>query len=163
MKYIFKKMTPEGLKHSLAVFNSYILNSTAVWLTEKISLKQFREIISYGGKKYRSFTITAGGEFCGFCCFRQYNKRQGYDRTAELSIYLKPEFTGQGAGSAAIKLLEKQAKQTGVKVLIGSISGDNKTSVKLMKKFGYTKCGHFKKVGEKSGKILDVIYYQKIL
>lgn len=59
--------------------------------------------------------------------------------------------------------LEKMAKKTDIKVLIGVISGDNQQSIKLFEKCGFEKCAHFKKVGEKFGKILDVVAYQKIL
>jgi L-amino acid N-acyltransferase YncA len=163
MKINFGKIRENSLKPALKLFNYYIVHSTAVWIVKKINMKQFREIIPVKNKKYKSYVITGGREFCGFCCFKQYNKRQGYDRTAELSVYLKPEFTGKGIGRQAISFLEKQAKKTGIKVLVGSISGDNKSSIKLLKKSGYVKCGHFKKIGEKFGKVLDVVYYQKII
>jgi L-amino acid N-acyltransferase YncA len=161
MKINFTKMRKKSLKPALKLFNYYIIHSTSVWITKKIRMKQFKEIIPVNDKKYKSYEIAAGKEFCGFCCFRQYNKRQGYDRTAELSIYLKPEFTGRGIGPQAIRFLEKQAKKAGIKVLVGSISGDNKNSIKLLKKAGYIKCGHFKKIGGKFGKVLDVVYFQK--
>jgi L-amino acid N-acyltransferase YncA len=49
------------------------------------------------------------------------------------------------------------------KVLIASISGENTASLKLMRKLGYEQCGQFKNVGEKWGRILDVVYFQKEL
>ena len=60
-------------------------------------------------------------------------------------------------------MLEKTAFKHGIKVLIGIISGDNQSSIKLFEKCGFEKCGHYKQVGEKFGKILDVVSYQKIL
>lgn len=59
--------------------------------------------------------------------------------------------------------MEEDARKTGViKVFIGIISVDNSGSVKLFENAGYVKCAHFRNVGEKFGKILDVVAYQKI-
>jgi phosphinothricin acetyltransferase len=102
-------------------------------------------------------------ECCGFCYFSQYKKRQAYDRTAEISLYLKPEYTGRGIGKDVLTYLENVAKQNGISVLIGIISGDNENSIKLFERTGYEKCAHFRQVGEKFNKILDVVSYQKII
>ncbi|MEI7898277.1 MAG: GNAT family N-acetyltransferase [bacterium] len=53
--------------------------------------------------------IRADGISCGFCYISQYKKRQAYDRTAEVSLYLTPGFTGRGIGPDALRHLEKVA------------------------------------------------------
>jgi len=122
-----------------------------------------KEFIPFQNKKYRSFLIKAENECYGFCYITQYKKRQAYDRTAEISLYLKSEFTGKGIGNTVLPFLEKVAKDNGISVLIGIISGDNGDSIKLFERNGYEKCGHLKQVGEKFNKILDVVSYQKII
>ena len=97
----------------------------------------------------------------GYCFVTQYKKRQAYDRTAELSIYIKPEFTGRGIGVVALKYLEEAAKKTGIRVLVGTLCGKNHASIRLMEKSGYTRCAHMKNIGEKFGKVLDVVIFQK--
>jgi len=62
-----------------------------------------------------------------------------------------------------LEYLEKVAKRNGISVLIGIISGDNENSIRLIENCGYEKCGHFKQIGEKFNKILDVVSYQKII
>lgn len=145
------------------VYDHYILTSTSTYYTEKISIDELKEFIPVGHKKYKSFLIKADGLACGFCYISQYKKRQAYDRTAEVSLYLKPGFTGQGIGQKALKHLCEVARKNGINVLIGIISGDNATSIKLFEKCGFEKCGHLKQVGKKFNKILDVVFYQKIL
>lgn len=163
MIYRFVEMKGKDLKTALQLFNYYVENSTALWTMKKTTMKEFREIISYKVKKYRSYKVVSGKEFYGFFAFKQYNKREGYDRTAEISIYLKPELTGRGIGLNAVRFLEKQAKKAGIKVLVASISGDNKGSISLFKKAGYKKCAHYRQTGEKFGRILDGVGYQKII
>jgi phosphinothricin acetyltransferase len=62
-----------------------------------------------------------------------------------------------------LKLLEPVAKNSEICVLIGIITGENKASIRLFEKCGYEKCAHFKKVGEKFNRLLDVVAYQKII
>jgi phosphinothricin acetyltransferase len=99
----------------------------------------------------------------GFCFLTQFRKKAAYDRTAEIGLYLKPEFTGKGIGDDAVTFLEKVAVIKGIRVIIASISGENTASIKLFQKMGYEKCAHYKQVGEKFGRFVDVIDYENIL
>ena len=145
------------------IYDHYIVNSTATFHTDLISIEELKSVILIAHPKYKSFLIDYEGEICGYCYISQYKKRQAYDRTAEVTIYLKPEYSGKGIGKATLDKLETIAKSKELCVLIGIISGDNQGSIKLFEKCGYEKCAHFKQVGQKFGKILDVVAYQKII
>lgn len=163
MRIEFADLNEDDLELVREIYNFYIENSTATYYTEKISVGELKEFIPVQHKKYKSFLIKVDNEPCGFCYISQYKKRQAYDRTAELSLYLKPEHTGRGIGKVVLEHLEKVARDNGISVLIGIISGDNENSIKLFEKNGYEKCAHYKQVGEKFNEILDVVSYQKIL
>lgn len=163
MRLEFVELTETDLELVKEIYDYYIKNSTATYYTEKISIDELKEFIPFHHKKYKSFMIINDNEPCGFCYLSQYKKRQAYDRTAELSLYLKPEYTGKGIGKVVLAYLEKVAKNSGISVLIGIISGDNGNSIKLFEMNGYEKCAHYKQIGEKFNKILDVVSYQKIL
>jgi phosphinothricin acetyltransferase len=145
------------------LYDYYILNSTSTYYIERITIEELKSFIPVGHDKYKSFIIRVQNEPCGFCYLSQFKKRQAYDRTAEISLYLKPEMTGRGIGKDVLKFLEQVGKRMGIFVLIGIISGDNENSIKLFEKSGYEKCGHFRQIGEKFNKILDVVSYQKII
>ncbi|MBN2523622.1 MAG: N-acetyltransferase [Bacteroidales bacterium] len=153
----------EDLKQVKDIYDHYILNTTATFFTNKLTIKELKEMIKIGHPKYKSFLIYYENSVCGFCYFSRYKNRPAYDRTAEITVYLKPGFTGRGIGLFTLKEMEKLAGKSGFRVLIGIISADNKQSVALAEKCGFEKCAHFKEVGEKFGKILDVVAYQKIL
>jgi phosphinothricin acetyltransferase len=163
MNIEFTDLTEADLEFVREIYNFYIENSTATYYTEKISVDELKQFIPVGDRKYKSYLIKVDNTACGFCYISQYKKRQAYDRTAELSLYLKPGYTGRGIGKVALAYLEKKARDNGISVLIGIISGDNENSIKLFEKNGYEKCAHYKQVGEKFNKILDVVSYQKIL
>ena len=143
------------------IYNYYVLHSTATYHTEELSVEELKKQIPLNHPKYRSYLIKDNGITCGYSYISQYKPRKAYDRTAEVTVYLKPGHTGKGIGEQALAKLESVAKEEKIKVLIGIISADNQQSVRLFEKCGYEKCAHLKKVGEKFGKILDVVYYQK--
>jgi phosphinothricin acetyltransferase len=145
------------------IFDYYILNSTATFFTEKISIQELKKTVLTDHPKYKSYLVKYQENICGFCYFSQFKKRQAYDRTAEVSVYLKPDFTGKGIGIKTLQKLEKVAINQNIIVLVGTIACDNKKSQRLFERCGFEKCAHFKQVGEKFGKILDVVVYQKML
>ncbi len=145
------------------IYDYYIQHSTATFHTEPISIKELKEFIYTDHPIYKSFLIKIENTLAGYCYFTYFKKRQAYNRTAEVTIYLKPEFTDKGIGKTAIHFLECEAQKTVIKNFLAVITGSNIESIKLFEKMGYIKCAHFKNVGEKSNQILDVVIYQKEL
>jgi L-amino acid N-acyltransferase YncA len=159
----FYPVTKDDFPVIKKIYDYYILNSTATFHTEKIAIEELKEFIFINHPKYPSFLIKENGGIIGYCFLTRHKKRQAYDRTADMSLYFKPEYTGKENGIIAVKFLETAAIKAGIKVLVCFTSGDNLKSISLLKKMQYKKCAHFKNIGEKSGKILDVIAYQKEL
>lgn len=161
MQLSFRPITMGSLHEVKAIYDWYIKNSTATFHTEPITLEELQEFIFIDHPLYKSFLILADGELAGYCFLTYHKKRPAYNRTAEITIYLKPNFAGKGIGEAALQYLENVAREVGLKNLVGVITGDNLSSIALFEKAGFEKCAHFKNVGEKFGKVLDVVAYQK--
>jgi len=161
MNVEFQEISDHDFPAIKEIYDWYIKNSTATFHTEPIRIDQLKEFIFLKHRLYGSYLIFAGDETAGYCFLTYYKNRQAYDRTAEVTIYLKPEYCGKGIGMAAMNYLEQVAYARGLKNLIGIISGNNNGSIALFEKSGYSKCAHFRNVGEKFGKVLDVVAYQK--
>lgn len=157
----FKEITEQDLGDVKEVYDWYIEHSTATFHTEPIRIDQLKDFIYINHPLYKSYLILTGKEIAGYYFLTNYKKRQAYDRTAGVTIYLRSEFCGKGIGRIALIHLENKAREIGLKNLIGIITGDNEGSIALFRKSGYTKCAHFKNVGEKFNKILDVVAFQK--
>ena len=99
----------------------------------------------------------------GFCTLGPFKTRCAYHQTAEMAVYLHHEYTGKGLGATAIDLLEEHARKNGFHVIIVSISQENTASKKLVERKGYEQVAHYREVGFKFGRFLDVVNYQKIL
>jgi len=157
----FEEIKEQDLSEVKKIYDWYIENSTSTFHTEPIQIDQLKEFIYINHSLYKSYLIYKENEIAGYCFLTNYKKRQAYDRTAEITIYLKPEFCKKGIGEVALNHLENKARENRLKNLIGIIAGDNEGSIALFEKSGFAKCAHFKNVGEKFNKVLDVVAFQK--
>jgi L-amino acid N-acyltransferase YncA len=159
----FQKAEECDLETILDIYNFYVLNTTATFYHSRISKEELRQFVFIGHEKYQTYLIHYCNEMVGFCFLTQYKKKEAYNRTAEIGVYLKPAFAGKGLGSSVVAFLEEIAGSKQIRVLSASISGENVASIKLFQRIGFEECAHYKEVGEKFGRSLDVVDYQKIL
>ncbi len=156
-------MREEDLPVVLGIYNHYIATTTATFDLEPISMETFQTRVLLDHDLYKAYVIHQMGEIAGFCFLSQFKKHESYDRTAEVGVYLKPEHVRQGLGTKAVGHLERVAAAKGLRVLLASISGENDASIKFFRTLGWEQCAHFRKVGEKWGRIIDVVFFQKLL
>jgi L-amino acid N-acyltransferase YncA len=163
MEIDFKGIVATDLNIVKDIYDWYVQNSTATFHTEPISIDELRQFMFVDHPLYKSYLILADEVVAGYCYLTFFKKRQAYERTAEVTIYLKTDYCGKGIGIKALQHLEAAAKGTAIKNLIAIISGDNAGSIRLFTKAGYEQCSRYKNVGEKFGQILDVVSFQKEL
>lgn len=161
MDITFQKATLNDLVAIKEIYDYYITQTNATFHTDPISFEELREMIPFYHKKYPSFLVKADGKTAGYCYLSSFKNRQAYDRTAEITVYLKAEYCGQGIGYKTVKYLEDVAQKRGIKVLVGTITGTNENSIRLFARCGFEKCAHYKQVGQKFDELLDVVAYQK--
>lgn len=159
----FVEINETYLPQVLEIYNYYVQKSTATFNTQPLTLEEMRQIVYYSDPRFKTFVIFDQDRLCGYCILARYKAREAYSITAEATLYLHPEFTGKGIGSQALQFLESLARQNQFHSLISIICGENTASIKLFEKNGYTKCAHFKEIGKKFGRLLDVVEYQKII
>ena len=157
----FKPITDEDYFLIKDIYDYYIQHSTATFHTNPLNIHELKEFIFENHHLYPAYMISCDGATAGYCYLTYFKKREAYDRTAEVTIYLKPEFCSKDIGHKALEHLEKEAHKRHLKNLVALITGNNFQSIKLFEKVGYTKVAHFKNIGEKMGEVLDVLAYQK--
>lgn len=161
MKITFKPIKKTDLAKVTAIYNYYVENSTATFHLEQVTEQEMEATLSLNHPIYKSFAILFGDKIVGFCYIGQFRKKEAYDISAEITLYIKHDFTGKKIGVDVLEFMEKVAKEAGIKNLIGVITSENAGSLKLFERCGYFKCGHLKNIGIKFGRALDVISYQK--
>lgn len=155
------KAIPNDISFIAEVYNYYVLNSTATFHTQPASIRYLESVLPFNHKIYETFLVKVNQAKVGFCYLGNFKPREAYDRSSEISIYLLTSAQGKGVGQKVLAFLEETAKQRGLKNLIGVITAENKASICLFKRYGYIKVGHLKNIGEKFGRVLDVVTYQK--
>lgn len=151
------------IKEALRIYNYYVLNSTATFSIEPIGEEEFRKLAFTGLERFPSFALIEGDQLVGYSLLNRYKPREAYDKTAETTIYIDPSFHGKGYGLKALVHLDEVAKIHNFRALLGVICEENSPSIALFKKCGYFECAHFREVGEKFGRILDVVIYEKLI
>lgn len=159
----FEKMNKEFVPEILDIYTYYVLNSTATFHESPLTIDEMQELVIFDDPKYDAYAILEGNDICGYVILTQYKKREAYRFTGEVTIYLRPGCIGRGVGSLAIGFIEDVARQKGFHSLVAIICGENAKSIRLFERNGYVKCAHFKEVGMKFGRWLDIVDYQKIL
>jgi phosphinothricin acetyltransferase len=78
-------------------------------------------------------------------------------------VYVAAERRGQGTGRLLLAPLIDAANSMGMHVIIASIDASNGASLRLHQSFGFKEVAHFKEVGYKFGKWLDLKFLELIL
>ncbi|MBP2654732.1 MAG: hypothetical protein H6Q73_2301 [Firmicutes bacterium] len=162
-RYCFYEMEEKYLDDVLQIYMYYVLNTTATFHSRQLTKDEMREIVFFSSEKYKTFVICDADTVWGYVLLTQHKKREAYDATAEVTIYLNKDIIGKGIGSRAIQHVENYAKRHEFHVLVATICGQNEKSIRLFEKNGYFKCAHYKEVGQKFGQMLDIVAYQKII
>jgi phosphinothricin acetyltransferase len=102
------------------------------------------------------------GSVVGYAYASKWKGRAAYRFSVELTIYLDPAHGGAGIGSALYKAIFTILEDHGVHAIIGGIALPNDASVALHEKFGFRKVAHFREVGFKFGRWIDVGYWERI-
>lgn len=149
--------------HICEIYNYYVLNSVATFVEVPVSVAEMEIKIQTISAEFPWFVYEENGEVLGYAYANKWNERAAYRHSLESSIYLKNDALGKGVGSRLYQTLIDEISKSSYHVVIGGISLPNEASVRLHEKFGYQKAAHYKEVGFKFGKWIDVGYWQLLL
>ncbi len=160
---LVRKVTFEDAQEITDIYNYYVKNSVATLEEKTVSSYFFEDAIRFITKDFPWFVYAVDGKILGYAHAGKWKEKSGFRKTVELTIYLKPGVTQKGIGSLLYKEVIKEVKRTDINVLVSAISLPNQASVKLHEKFGFVKAAHFKEIGYKFNKWVDVGYWQLTL
>lgn len=143
-----------------AIYNEYVLHTTISFETEAISAARMAERIAGFAAEFPYLVYEEGGEVLGHCYAHRWKERAAYARTWESTIYLAPQACGKGVGQRLMRELIARCRAAGCRVLIACITQGNERSCRLHESLGFRQVSHFHAVGEKFGRLLDVVDYE---
>ncbi|MEH7308825.1 GNAT family N-acetyltransferase [Neobacillus drentensis] len=101
------------------------------------------------------------GQICAWVSFQSFYGRPAYNATAEISIYIHPDFRGRKLGKYLIQKAIEACPRLNIKTLLGFIFGHNEPSIKLFTSFGFEKWAHLPNVAELDGIERDLLILGK--
>ena len=109
------------------------------------------------------FVYVGAGQEVGSWYALLWKERTAYRYTLETTVYLAPGYEGKGIGRELMERLIEECRRDGYRALIACVTEGNAASDALHLRLGFKKVSHFKKVGLKFGRWLDVVDYELLL
>lgn len=157
-----RKVELEDAAQIAEIYNYYIQNTHQTFETEPLSADEMRERIAETIEKYPYVVAEDEEGIWGYAFAAQFKLRQAYAYSAEVSIYVKNAAKQKGIGTQLYEKLFDELAETNIHAMVAGISLPNDASVKFHEKLGFTKVAHFRQIGYKLGRWIDVGYWELI-
>ena len=155
----------DDLPAMLAIYNEVVANSTAIYSFQPSTLDERREwfrVRSGGG--WPVLAAVRGDELLGYASFAEFRGAwPGYLHSVEHSVYVRADCRHQGVGRALVQALLPIAAAMDKQVMIGGIDAANEASLRLHERLGFERVAHFREVGRKFGRWLDLVFVQRFI
>lgn len=163
---LVRAAAPSDLPGILDIYNDVIRNSTAVYALDPVALDERRAWLE--GRQALGYPVLVaaarGGEVLGFASFGDWRGAwPGYRYTVEHSVHVRADRRGTGIGRRLVEALFPLALGLGKHVMIGGIDARNTASLRFHERLGFTPAAHFREVGHKFGRWLDLVFVQRML
>ncbi len=163
MEYSIRPISSEDREAVMDIFNNYVENSFAAYPDKKLPYQAF-ELFLQMSNGFPSGCITdQNGKVVGFGMLRAHNPMPAFARTAEVTYFIHPDYTGKGFGKMLLDFLERGASEKNITNILANISSLNPGSVRFHQMNGFVECGRFKNIGMKNGQEFDTVWMQKKL
>ncbi len=161
---MIRKATEHDLSAIKDIYNYAVLNTTATYDINPRDDKYFANMLSEHTGKYLLAVYEDNGDIIGYVALSQFSRRDAYDITAELSVYVKADCQNKHIGTQLMEYALSYAQtENRFLTIVSLITGDNEHSIYLHKKFGFEFGGKIKNAGFKFNRMLGVdIYYKNL-
>lgn len=162
-KMLIRPATIEDAAGILAVYATYILNTTITYEYEVPTLQNFKERIQKIMKFYPYLVCESEGEIVGYAYASQHMERAAFKWGAEISIYMKEGYHGSGIASELYEQIIAILYKQGVYKVYALIDSPNEKSERFHIKRGFKEIACLPHTAYKLGRWCDMKYYEKIL
>lgn len=161
---MIRKATEHDLSAIKNIYNYAVLNTTATYDINPRDDKYFADILSEHTGKYLLAVYEDNGDIIGYVALSRFSRRDAYDITAELSVYVKADCQNKHIGTQLMEYALRYAQtENRFLTIVSLITSDNEHSIYLHKKFGFEFGGKIKNAGFKFNRMLGVdIYYKNL-
>lgn len=161
---LFRRATADDAQAIDAIYNHYVRTSTATLdLDESVLSSRLRWIEEHSEAHPAIVALDDAGDVIGWGSLSPFKPRGGYAGSVEITAYIAPDMLGRRLGEALFVELERRAVELGYHVVVSIVTAENTPSVDLALRLGYREVGRLSEIGRKFGRMLDVVFLEKIL
>ena len=148
----------------LEIYNDVISSSTAIYRDEPATLQDRRQWWAERVRQgYPVLVASEQDEVVGFASFGDFRAWPGYRFTVEHTVHVRADKRAQGIGTALMRPLLERASALGKHVIVAGVDADNAKSLAFHERLGFVRVAHFREVGFKFGRWLDLVFLQRML
>jgi L-amino acid N-acyltransferase YncA len=149
----------EDLPAIVEIYNSTIPSRVVSADTEPVSVEQRLVWFDEHEPSRRPIrVIENGGEVIGWLSLSDfYDGRPAYHATAEIGVYVKEDYRGEGIGRRLVEEAIRRGPELGLNTLTAGIFAHNEASVGLFEGTGFQRWAHFPNVAELDGVERDLV------
>lgn len=152
------------LEAMLAIYNDAILNTTAVYdYKPRTGDLQRQWFETKQVQRLPVFVAHDGPTIIGFGSFGPFRPWPAYQFTVENSLYVDSTYRRKGVGTALLASLLTAAQTAGYHAMVAGIDATNEASLALHRKAGFQPVAHFREVGWKFERWLDLVFVERML
>lgn len=96
--------------------------------------------------RYPLWVFERDTAIAGWFGLRMFYGREAYRATAEISLYVAPDFQRQGIGQALLSHAIEQSPKLEIHTLLAIVFAENQPSVAVLKKFRFEQWGYLPQV-----------------
>ncbi len=160
---MIRSVYTEDAEAVCSIYNHYVKNTIITFEENPVSKEEMKDRIAKATVSLPWVVWEDNEEIKGYAYARKWKIRSAYRFSVESSIYLQPDFIGKGAGRILYEALISELRNLSLHSVIGGIALPNESSVALHERLGFAKVAHFKEVGWKYGRWIDVGYWELLL
>lgn len=143
-----------------AIYNHYVEQTRVTFEESAVSADEMARRMAEITGLFPWLVWERDGTILGYAYAMSWKTRSAYRHSVETTIYLSPDATGAGIGTALYQSLFDRLRPLDIHCAIGVIALPNPASVALHEKLGFMKAGHLHEIGLKFGQWIDVGYWE---
>lgn len=154
------------LQPMLEIYNDAIMYTTSSYHYEPRTLDQW--VAWFADKTVQEMPVFVAvneqAQVIGWSTFGIFRGQwAGYRFSVEHSLYVAEQQRGRGAGKLLLQGLIDEAKRRGYHTMVAGVDATNTVSLSLHQSLGFFQVAHFREVGYKFDRWLDLIFLQLML
>jgi phosphinothricin acetyltransferase len=164
METSIRKATEKDLEAILEIYNHSIIHTTSVYSYKPYSIAMLKKWFDEKAENnYPVFVAETDNKVVGFAVYGSFRNWPAYKYSVEHSVHVHPDYRRRGIAKKLMQEIINFANKNKVHTIIAGIDASNTASIQLHKQLGFEEVAHFKEVGYKFGKWLDLKFFQLIL